>query len=136
MEVSYSTQIIENNGKVWDTIRSFKNTEKYIPIVTKSSVEGDGVGARRTCDVNIGKQEFQIKETIQKLDEQNHSMVVSIEDGPIQMMGMRMNYSVKDLEDKKAILTISTNVHNPDAGIMIQSVFEMIGEGLKKFHEL
>ena len=136
MEVSYSTQIIENNGKVWDTIRSLKHTEKYVPIITKSHVEGEGLGAKRICDVSIGKQEFQIEETIHSLDEQNQSMVVSIDDGPIQMRGMKTKFEVKSIDEKKALLSISTDVINPDAGVMFQSVFEMIGDGLKKFHEL
>ncbi len=136
METSYSTKIIEKNGKVWDTIRSFKNAEKYVPIITKSEVEGEGLGAKRICEVNIGKQEFQIKETIQSLDEENQSMIVSIDDGPIQMRGMKTKFEVKSIDDKKALLAISTDVQNPDAGAMVQSVFEMIGDGLKKFHEL
>ena len=94
------------------------------------------MGAKRISDISIGKQEFQIKETIHSLNEDTQTLVISLDEGPIQLKGMKTNFGVKNLEDKKAMLTISTNVNNPDAGIMIKSVFEMIGEGLKKFHEL
>lgn len=136
MEVFHSIKINEINGKVWDTISSFRNAEKYYPIIQRSQVEGQGVGAKRICDVSIGKQEFQIQESILSLDSANQLLVVSLDDGPIQLRGIKTNFSVKDLGDNKAELFISTDVSNPDAGIMIKSIFEMIGDGLKKFHEL
>jgi hypothetical protein len=136
MEIFHSIKINEINGKVWDTVSSFRNAEKYYPIISKSSVEGEGVGAKRICDVSIGKQEFQIQESILSLDSVNQLLVVSLDDGPIQMRGIKTKFSVKDLGDNKAELFISTDVSNPDAGVMMKSIFEMIGDGLKKFHEL
>ena len=103
MEISHSVQITEINGQVWDTIRSLKDAEKFIPIITKSQVKGEGLGAQRICDVSIGKQEFQIQETISALDEKNQSLIVSIEDGPIQMRGMKTKFRIKDLDDNKEV---------------------------------
>ena len=136
MEVSHSETIEEKNAKVWDTISSFKNAEKYFPIVLRSQVNGQGTGAKRVCDVSIGKQEFQIRESIQFIDPKNQLLIVSLDDGPIQMRGMKTKFRVKDLGNDKAELLISADVSNPDAGSMMKSIFEMIGDGLKKFHEL
>ena len=52
------------------------------------------------------------------------------------MRGMKFSFVVKNLDDEKSDLTISTNVENPDAAGMAKNLFAMIGQGLKKFHEL
>lgn len=136
MEISHCIKIKEINGKVWETISSFKHAERYFPIIEKSQVEGEGVGTKRTSDARIGKQEFQIQESIQSLNPANQSLIVSLDDGPIQLRGMKTKFVVKDLGDNKVELFISTDINNPDAGTMIKSIFEMIGDGLKRFHEL
>ena len=46
------------------------------------------------------------------------------------------SFVVKSLDGEKSDLTISTNVENPDAAGMAKNLFAMIGQGLKKFHEL
>lgn len=35
--------------KVWKTIRDFDGIDRYLPVVASCSVEGSGVGAKRTC---------------------------------------------------------------------------------------
>jgi hypothetical protein len=84
----------------------------------------------------MGSQIFQIQETLEVLDESNYTLVVSFDDGSIQMRGMKFSFVVKNLDDGKSDLTISTNVVNPDAAGMAKNLFAMIGQGLKKFHEL
>ncbi len=135
MQVSETIQINDSSEKVWNTIRSFDGVERYLPIVTKSVVEGNGQGAKRTCDITMGKQMFQIQETLEVLDDSNHSLTISLDEGPIQMKGMRFTFVVKNLGEGKSDLTISTNVENPDAADMAKSIFGITGQGLKKFHE-
>ena len=136
MQVSHSSEINDSSEKLWDTLRSFDGVERYLPIVSKTTVEGTGQGAKRFCDVQMGSQIFQIQETLEVLDDSNHTLVVSLDDGPIQMRGMKFSFVVKNLDDEKSDLTISTNVENPDAASMAENLFAMIGQGLKKFHEL
>ena len=136
MLVSESTQIKAPLEKIWDLLSSFKGPEKYFSIISKSVVEGSGQGSKRTCDVNMGSQMFQIKETLQILDYSNHSLTTSLDDGPIQMRGMKIKFDVKSHEENISNVTISTEVQNPDAAAMAKNFFAMIGQGLKKYHEL
>ena len=135
MQVSETTEINDSCEKIWNTLRSFDGVERYIPIVTKSVVEGNGQGAKRTCDITMGKQIFQVQETLEVLDDSNHSLTISFDEGPIQMKGMKFTFVVKNLGEGKSDLTISTNVENPDAASMAKNIFAITGQGLKKFHE-
>lgn len=136
MQISSTTQIKASSEKIWDTLSSFKGVENYLPIVTKSTVEGSGQGSKRTCDVSMGSQMFQIKETLEKIDDQNHSLIVSLDDGPVQIRGMRISFDVKSIGKDICDVTISTDVENPDAGTMAENIFTMTGQGLKKYHEM
>jgi carbon monoxide dehydrogenase subunit G len=136
MRISESTQIKAPKEKIWNVLSSFDNVEKYLSIVTKSVVEGSGQGSKRTCDVSMGSQMFQIKETLEILDNSNHSLTISLNDGPIQMRGMKFVYDVKGDTENISDVTISTNVENPDAAVMTKNFFALIGQGLKKYHEL
>lgn len=135
MLVSSTTKINGEREKIWSTLRSFDNVESYMPIVTKTSVEGSGQGAKRICDVNMGNQSFKIKETLEVLDDSNHSLIVSIDDGPIQMRGMKFTFVVKELDDGGSEVLISTNVDNPMAAAFSDTIFALMGAGLKKLHE-
>jgi carbon monoxide dehydrogenase subunit G len=135
MQVSETTEINDSCEKIWNTLRSFDGVERYLPIVTKSVVEGNGQGAKRTCDFMLGKQMFQVQETLEVLDDSNHSLVISLDEGPIQMKGMKFTFVVKNLGEEKSDFTISTNVENPDAASMAKNFFAITGQGLKKFHE-
>ncbi len=135
MQVSDTTQINDSSEKIWNTIRSFDEVERYLPIVTKSVVDGSGQGAKRTCDVTMGKQTFKIQETLESFDDSNHSLTISLDEGPIQLKGMKFTFVVKNQGEGKSDLTISTNVENPDAANMAKNIFGITGQGLKKFHE-
>ena len=67
MQVSHSSEINDSSEKLWDTLRSFGGVERYLPIVSKTIVEGTGQGAKRICDVQMGSQIFQIQETLEVL---------------------------------------------------------------------
>lgn len=136
MHVSSSTKINCSGDKIWNTLRSFDGVERYLPIVTKSVVEGQGQGAKRICNVTMGTQIFQIYETLQVLDEANQSLIVSLDNGPIKMKGMNFKFIVNNIDEGKSELIISTNVDNPDAAGMVKSIFGMLGEGLRKLHEI
>ncbi|MFZ8908456.1 MAG: SRPBCC family protein [Nitrosopumilaceae archaeon] len=135
MQISHSTPINDSEEKVWNTLSSFDGVEKYFSIVTQSKVEGNGPGAKRICSVNLGNQDFEICEILQSLDDARRSMTVKLEDGPIQMRGMKFTYNVKKRDDEKSDLLLYTDVENPDAASMAKSIFSLIGQGLKKFHE-
>ena len=135
MLVSHTSEINDSSENLWNTLRSFDGVERYLQIVSKSVVEGIGQGAKRTCDVNMGSQMFQIRETLELIDDSNQSLTISLDDGPIQMRGMKFNFVIKSHGEGKSSITISTNVENPDSASMAQNIFDMTGQGLKKFHE-
>ena len=136
MKISQSTQIKDSVDKIWNTLRSFDGVEKYSFIVTSSEVDGNGPGAKRKCNVSMGNQEFEMCESLQSLDDENYFMTVKLLDGPIQLRGMTFTYNVREIDDNKSDLVISTDVKNPDAGSMAKSIFTIIGQGVQKFHEL
>jgi hypothetical protein len=136
MIISHSLEINDSREKLWNTLKSFDGVERYFQIVSKSKVEGIGQGAKRTCDVNMGSQTFQIQETLEVLDGTNHSITISLDDGPIQMKGMKFTFMVRSMGKERSEITISTNVENPDAAGMVKSIFAMMCQGLKNFHEL
>ena len=135
MQVSYSIPINDSEDHIWNTLSSFDGVERYFSIVTQSKVDGHGPGAKRTSSVNLGNHDFQLCETLQSLDDVHRSMTVKLEDGPIQMRGMKFTYNVKKLDNGKSDLLLFTDVENPDAASMAKSIFSLIGQGLKKFHE-
>ena len=136
MKISQSTQINDSVEEVWNTLRSFDGVEKYFAIVERSEVDGNKPGAKRTCNVNIGNQEFEMCELLESLDDDSHSMTVKMLDGPIRLRGMKFNYRLKKIEEDKSDLEISTDIENPEAESVAKSIFALIGQGLKKFHEL
>ena len=135
VQVIHTTQINDSGERLWNTIRSFDGVEKYLVIVTKSVITGNQTGSKRTCDINMGHQMFQTEETIEFLDEQNQILKVSLDKGPIQLKGMNFTFEVKNIGSGKSNIIISTDVGNPDAAGTAKTIFSMIGQGLKKFHE-
>ena len=135
MQVSNTIQIKESNDKLWNTLRSFDGVERYLPIVTKSEVTGNVPGSKRICEVNMGHQSFQTLETLEIVDDSNQTLQVSLDEGPIQLKGMKFTFSLKKIYEKKSNFIISTNVMNPDSAGTAKTIFSMIAQGFKKFHE-
>ena len=135
MQVIHTTQINDSGKKLWNTLRSFDGVEKYLSIVTKSETSGNMEGSQRKCDVHMGHQTFQTLETLEICDDSNQLLQVSLDEGPIQLKGMRFTFLVENIDEDKSSITIKTNVGNPDAANSAKTIFSMIGQGLKKFHE-
>jgi len=49
--VSVEGTINASADDVWKTISSFRDIEKYLPVVKRSVTEGSGLGAKRICTV-------------------------------------------------------------------------------------
>ena len=123
--------------QVWQTISSFENPERYIPIVTSSSITRNEDSAQRTCTVQLGDQQGTIVEKIESLDDKNKVLEFSVAQAPPPFKGLRSRYEILELEDGKTQVNISTNLENgqgKSAG-MIEGIFQMVADGLKKLHE-
>lgn len=136
MHVSHTEEINDSVENIWRRLSSLEGIETYLPIVNKSQVNGKGKGAIRISDINIGNQYFQIQEKILDFDDSKHFFTTLLEDAPIQIRGMQFNFLLNSKGEKKSTLTMSTSVVNPDSQSMAKNFFEMIGQGLKRIHEL
>ena len=70
------------------------------------------------------------------LDSANQLLVVSLDGVSIQMKVIKTKFIVMYLGNNKDELVLSIHVSNPDSEVLMKSIFGMIGDRLKKFHEL
>ncbi len=134
VNVSITTIITAPTEKIWNTIRSFRGVENYVPLVKSSIVEGSGEGAKRTCSVQIGDQEVKLIERIDMLNDEEKSIKYSIIESPSPFQGIQMQIQVKSLAENQSELQISSETQQETAKMM-QDVLQMMGDGLKKLHE-
>lgn len=74
----------------WEMLSGFARIEEFSPIA-KSKVEGEGVGAKRTCIMPDGTE---IKEVLTKLDHDLMEMVCEIIDSPLPVESHKVNVQV------------------------------------------
>lgn len=120
---------------VWNHLQTLQDAEQYIPVVTKSVVNGTGLGTTRTCDIEMGEQKFQIQETLVRLDDSQKSLTIYIDDGPPPMKDLQINFSVNDNDGSSEILVSNESEQTPENEQMIKGILNMITTGLKKYHE-
>lgn len=120
---------------VWNHLQTLQDAEQYIPVVTKSVVNGTGLGTTRTCDIEMGEQKFQIQETLVRLDDSQKSLTIYIDDGPPPMKDLQINFSVNDNNGASEILVSNESEQTPENEQMIKGILNMITTGLKKYHE-
>ncbi len=136
MKVQIITTIDAPAENIWKTIRSYDNVERYIPMVTSSTITGTDEGSERVCKVQFGDQQAELVEKLDSVDEKNKTIKVSITNGPPPFGGQQNTFQVKSLSENQAELVISTEVDGTEqAAKGMQDVFQMISEGLKKLHE-
>jgi len=135
MLISEKTTISASADKVWSHLQTLQGVEQYLPLVTKSVVNGTGLGTTRTCDIEMGEQKFQIQETLVKLDDVQKSLAIFIDDGPPSMKGLKIDFSVNGNGESSEIVVSNEFEHTLESEQMIKGVLNMICTGLKKYHE-
>jgi len=120
--------------KIWENLSSFSGVERYVPMVKSSTVQGCGEGAQRTCSIQMGDQEGKLLEKLTKLDEENKTLQISMLEAPTPFQGVAINMQVKSIADGKSEFHVWSEL-SEEQGQMMQGVFQMIADGLKKFHE-
>jgi carbon monoxide dehydrogenase subunit G len=133
--ISEKATISASADKVWSHLQTLQGAEQYIPIVTKSEVNGSGLGTTRTCDIEMGEQKFQIQETLVKLNDSQKLLTISIDNGPPGMKGLKIDFSVNDNGESSEITVSNEFEHTPKSEKMIKGVLSMICTGLKNYHE-
>jgi len=77
--VSVKGTITASADDVWKTVGSFRDIEKYLPLVKSSVTEGSGLGAKRTCEVTTPDgQEAKVNEQITDFDENARSLTYEL----------------------------------------------------------
>jgi ribosome-associated toxin RatA of RatAB toxin-antitoxin module len=137
MKIEISSVIDAPADKVWETVRSFENPERFVPIVTSSSITRTGDSAQRTCTVQLGNQEGRIVEQLERVDDENKILEFSVAEAPPPFAGLHNRFEITSLSDGKTKVNISTNLANstPEVAKTIEGIFQMSAEGLKKLHE-
>jgi carbon monoxide dehydrogenase subunit G len=135
MLISEKITINASSDVVWNHLKTLQDAEQYLPVVTKSEVNGTGLGTTRTCDIEMDEQKFQIQETLVRLDDSQKSLTISIDNAPPSMKDLQINFSVNADGESSEIVINNESEHTPESEQMIKGILNMICTGLKKYHE-
>jgi len=123
--------------KVWETIGSFENPERFVPTVISSTVNRTDNSTQRTCAVQFGNQEGKLVEQLNLVDDEHKVLEFTIQEGPPPVKGMQMRWQIINLAENTSEIQISTNFENdnPEVVQTIQGLLQMMANGLKNFQE-
>ncbi len=134
MNVSEKITINSPAENVWKTLSALDGVEKYLPIIKSSKIQGSGSGAQRTCEVQFGEQKGTLVEKIEKVDDQNKLVQISMEKAPAPFEGLRISMQVKPIDDNTSEFSVWSEVSDKQSQ-PIQQIFQMMAQGLKQLHE-
>ncbi len=134
MNISEKITINSPTENVWKTLSALDGVEKYLPVVKSSKIQGTGTGTQRTCQVQFGEQKGTLVEKIEKVDDQNKTLQISMEKAPAPFEGLRINMQVKSIDDKTSEFSVWSEVSDEQSQPM-QQIFQMMAQGLKQLHE-
>ncbi len=123
--------------KIWKTIRTFENPERFVPIVKSSSVKRSGDSTQTTCTVQFGNQEGTLVEQLDLVDDEHKVLQFTITEAPPPFKGMQNRYQITSLPNGTSEVEITTDLENesPEVVQTIEGVFKMAADGLKQLHE-
>ena len=126
--------------EIWKTLSSFRNVEKYIPLVKSSTVEGSGVGAKRTCIIpSESGGEEKIEEELKSFDNDAKTFSYSITSSPMPLEKYLGTVKVKDLGNGRCEVEWSSTFEpkgmpEEEVAKMINDIYVAAIDGLKKLH--
>jgi hypothetical protein len=131
--VSMSIKINTSAEKLWAIVSDFNGLSKFVAAVTKSTIEGSGVGALRTLTLPDGAQ---VVEKLESLDEQTKSLSYSIVSGPMPVENYVSFMKVLEISENQSELEWSSNfgpkgVPEAEAKKTIEGIYSLGFEGLK-----
>jgi len=138
--VSVKGTIYAAADEIWKTLSSFRDVEKYIPLIKSSTVEGSGVGAKRTCIIpSESGQEGKIEEEIKSFDDDAKTLSYSITSSPLPVENYLGTIKVKDIGDGRCEVEWSSTfepkgIPEEEVAKMINDVYVAAIDGLKKLH--
>ncbi len=75
-KIKTTHQLNADLDQVWSNVRTGAEWEKWLPILSDSSIEGEGKGAKRVCRMHDGNELF---ETILESDDQKKTFQYQID---------------------------------------------------------
>jgi len=138
--VSVKNTIYASADEIWKNLSSFRDVEKYIPLIKSSTVVGSGVGAKRTCIIpSESGQEEKIEEEIKSFDDDAKTLSYSIISSPLPVENYLGTVKVKDLGNGRCEVEWSSTFEPkgmPEEEVvkMINDIYVAAIDGLKKLH--
>ncbi len=133
-EVLVKGQIDVSADAVWETIRRFGGIEEFLPMIDTCSLEGSGVGAKRTLVTGDGAK---ILEELILLDDQQRTLSYKILDSPLPFADYVATMQVRDLGENRCEIEWSstfepTEAAESDCVEMLTDLYTSGIEGLEK----
>lgn len=102
MQVREKLTLNASADKIWETLRTFDKVETYISMVTKTELDGQGVGSQRTCTaMNPDGSTSKIVEKLDYLNDDEKTIKISIIDGPLPLNSAVVTIKVVDIGSKQ-----------------------------------
>ena len=138
MQVREKLTLNASADKIWETLRTFDKVENYISMVTKTELDGQGVGSQRTVTATM--PDGNIIKLVEKLDylsNDEKTMKISIIDGPLPLENAVVTIKVSSLEDNKTEIEFNSVFDSkPEAEEELKKGFQMVfqdsAQGLEK----
>ena len=136
-KVSMQTIINASADEVWKTISDFNGLPKFVPAITKSTVEGSGLGAVRT--LRLQDSETPIIERLERMDEEKRSLSYSIIESPLPLADYIATLEIRPLAENRCEVTWWSTFEpkgapESEALMTVEGVYAMGFEGLKKIY--
>lgn len=124
---------------VWPTIRAFDGIDKYLPIVNSCHLETHNDKTNRICNVQMGpNQTVNLVERLNFVDDTKHAIGFTIIEGPEIFKDLTEIITVSALSKNKCDIDFSATFkgeNNVEVKKIIEEIYVMIVDGLKKLHE-
>ncbi|MFW6055556.1 MAG: SRPBCC family protein [Thermodesulfobacteriota bacterium] len=132
--VEMKTTINAPAGDVWQTVSDFNGLGKFVAAVADSSVDGSGVGSKRTLTLQDGAR---LVERLESLDDEARSLEYSIVSGPLPVENYLSRVQVKELGPGQCEVCWSSTfepkgIQEKEAKEAIQGIYSMGFDGLKR----
>ncbi len=99
------TKVVDVRAQdAWNAIRSIGGLDRWFPVIAKCSVQGQGVGARRVCELANGVTLF---EKVEQIDDAGRVFKYSITDSPLPIRNYLGTVKVHDAGGGKSEITWS-----------------------------
>jgi len=101
--------------KIWEILRTFDKVETYNSMVTKTELDGQGVGSQRVCTaMSPDGSEMKLVEKLDYLNDDEKTMKISIVDVPMPLNNCVVTMKVGALEDNKTELEFESIFETKD----------------------